>query len=378
MSLSNKRMELLGSAPVPRALIAMGLPTMTGMLVNALYNLVDACFAGRLGERQMGAIAVVYPLGQVVVGLGLLFGNGAASCISRLLGRGDWKSANRTASTAIYGSLLAGAALNIALDPLFILVLDMGIAGAAVATAISQAASTLIYLRHILRGSAFRFRIRDCSFARATLAEILKIGVPTLAFQLLTSLSISMTNHAAGTYGDAAIAGMGVATRLLSMVSLSVFGFIKGFQPIAGYSYGAQNYARLREAIRTSILWSTLFCAALGLCLALFSETIAGLFAREGGEMLRIGTAALRAGGAGIALFGFYTVYSSLFLALGMGGRGFLLGACRQGICFVPAILILPAIWGLNGVICAQLVADVLSAIVAACMAAALHRSLPK
>ena len=84
----NKKMELLGNAPIPKVLLAMGLPTMIGMMINALYNLVDAYFVGGLGTSQMGAISVAFPLGQVVVGLGLLFGNGGASYISRLLGRG--------------------------------------------------------------------------------------------------------------------------------------------------------------------------------------------------------------------------------------------------------------------------------------------------
>lgn len=95
MNNQSKKMELLGSASIPKALLSMGIPTMIGMLVNAFYNLVDAYFVGGLGESQMGAISVVYPLGQVVVGLGLLFGNGAASYISRLLGRGDKENANK-------------------------------------------------------------------------------------------------------------------------------------------------------------------------------------------------------------------------------------------------------------------------------------------
>ena len=96
MKENEKKMELLGNAPVPRALLALGLPTMVGMMINALYNLVDAYFVGGLGTSQMGAITVAFPLGQVVVGLGLLFGNGAASCLSRLLGQGGpGKMANR-------------------------------------------------------------------------------------------------------------------------------------------------------------------------------------------------------------------------------------------------------------------------------------------
>ena len=445
MNNQSKKMELLGSASIPKALLSMGIPTMIGMLVNAFYNLVDAYFVGGLGESQMGAISVVYPLGQVVVGLGLLFGNGAASYISRLLGRGDKENANKVASTALYSSvsvgaviiiismvflhpilkllgatdsilpfaatyasiyivscifnvfnvtmnnlvtsegaakttmcaLLTGAVLNIALDPLFIYVFDLGVAGAAIATAISQVVSTCVYQIYILRKkSVFHFRVKDCTYTKETMSEIFKIGIPTLVFQILTSVSISLINNAAGDYVDSAIAGMGVVTRLISMGSLSVFGFIKGFQPIAGYSYGAKKFDRLREAIKTSILWSTVFCVIFGVILALFPAAIVSRFTKGDAEMIRIGAASLRANGISIMLFGFYTVYSSLFLALGKGREGFILGACRQGICFIPVILLLPIVWGLNGIMYAQPIADVLSAIITVFMAIPLHKKL--
>ncbi|NBI71906.1 MATE family efflux transporter [Clostridiaceae bacterium] len=445
MNSQSKKMELLGSTSIPKALLAMGIPTMIGMLVNAFYNLVDAYFVGGLGESQMGAISVVYPLGQVVVGLGLLFGNGAASYISRLLGRGDKETADKVASTALYSSvsvgaviiiismvflhpilkllgatdsilpyaatyasiyivscifnvfnvtmnnivtsegaakttmcaLLTGAVLNIALDPLFIYVFDLGVAGAAIASAISQVVSTCVYLTYIFRKkSVFHFRVKDCTYTKETMSEIFKIGIPTLVFQILTSVSISLINNAAGDYGDSAIAGMGVVTRLISMGSLSVFGFIKGFQPIAGYSYGAKKFDRLREAIKTSILWSTAFCVIFGLVLALFPAAIVSMFTKGDTEMIRIGAASLRANGISIMLFGFYTVYSSLFLALGKGREGFILGACRQGICFIPVILLLPMLWGLNGILYAQPIADMLSAIITVFMALPLHKKL--
>lgn len=208
------------------------------------------------------------------------------------------------------------------------------------------------------------------------LSEIFKIGVPTLVFQLLTSLSISLINNAAGNYSDAAIAGMGVVTRLISMGSLTVFGFIKGFQPIAGYSYGAKKFDRLRKAIKISILWSTVFCVVAGLIFTLFSQSIVSQFTTGNEEMIRTGASSLRANGITFMLFGFYTVYSSLFLALGKGKEGFILGACRQGICFIPIILILPLIWGLNGILYAQPIADVLSVIVTVFMAVPLHKNL--
>lgn len=428
----NNKMELLGNAPIPKALMALGIPIMIGMLINALYNLVDAYFVGGLGESQMGAISIVFPLGQVVVGLGLMFGNGAASYLSRLLGRGDKDTANKVASTALYSSvlvgaiiiilatiflkpiltllgatdtimpyaltyariyvvscifnvfnvtmnnivtsegaakttmcaLLLGAILNIGLDPIFIYVLEMGVAGAAIATAISQLVSTLVYLNYVLRKkSAFTFSVREFAPTKQMMAEILKIGVPTLTFQLLTSLSIALINRAANGYGDAVIAGMGAVTRVTSMGTLVVFGFLKGFQPIAGFSYGAKKFDRLQEAIKTSILWSTIFCVIVGLLMAVFSTQIISQFTDGNAEMISVGQKSLIANGFSFMLFGFYTVYSSLFLALGKGTAGFILGACRQGICFVPVILILPVLWGLNGILYAQPIADVISAV---------------
>lgn len=439
----NRKTELLGNAPIPKALLAMGLPTMIGMMINALYNLVDAFFVGGLGTSQMGAISVAFPLGQVVVGLGLLFGNGAASYISRLLGRGDKDTADQVASTALYSSILAGAlmilltlifltpilrllgatqsilpyalayggiyvtfsifnvfnvtmnnivtsegaakttmcallsgaVLNMVLDPVFIYGLDLGVAGAAIATALSQVISSLVYLAYILcKKSMFTFRPSQCRYSPQIMSEILKIGVPTLVFQLLTGLSITLINMQAKEYGDSVIAGMGAVTRIISMGSLMVFGFLKGFQPIAGYSYGAKKYDRLRQAIRTSILWSTIFCTVYGLAMAVFPTAVISQFTKGDMEMIQAGQKALRANGLSFLLFGYYTVYSSLFLALGKAREGFILGACRQGICFVPIILALPALWGINGILYAQPAADIISAIVAVTMSVRLHR----
>lgn len=445
MNGSDNKMELLGSAPIPKALMALGVPIMIGMMINALYNLIDAYFVGGLGESPMGAISIVFPLGQVVVGLGLMFGNGAASYLSRLLGQGNRDSANRATSTALYSSLisggiliifaaiffkpllvllgatetimpyafiygriyviscifnvcnvtmnnivssegaakttmcalLSGAVLNIGLDPVFIYVLDLGVAGAAIATAISQAVSTLVYLIYIFRKkSVFTFSIHAFHPSRQIYMEILKIGVPTLTFQILTSLSIALINRAANGYGDAVIAGMGAVTRITSMGTLVVFGFLKGFQPIAGFSYGAKKFDRLREAVKTSVLWSTIFCVTAGLLMTLFSTQIISKFANGNSEMILAGQKSLFANGLSFFLFGFYTVYSSLFLALGKGTKGFILGACRQGICFVPVILLLPKFCGINGILYAQPIADILSAVITIFMAVQLHREL--
>lgn len=447
MNQRNKKIELLRNAPIPKALLALGLPTMIGMMVNALYNLVDAYFVAGLGTAQNGAITVAFPLGQIIVGLGLLFGSGGASYISRLLGNNEKKQANKAASTSLYSSvivggimiiltiiflnpilkllgatqsilpyaitytsiyiissifnifnvtmnnivtsegaakttmiaLLAGAALNIILDPIFIYTLDLGIAGAAIATAISQVISTLVYLVYIFsKKSNFSFRFKECCFSKEIMSEIFKIGIPTLIFQLLTSLSIALISGIAkkNGYGDSIIAGMGDVTRIVSMGSLIVFGFIKGFQPIAGFNYGAKNYKRLREAIKTTALWSTIFCVIFGLILVIFSKPIISQFTKDDLQLINIGQKALFANGISFFFFGFYTVYSSLFLALGKAKEGLILGTCRQGICFIPVILFLTLAWGMNGIIYAQPIADIISVIITIFMAIALHKKL--
>ena len=230
---------------------------------------------------------------------------------------------------------------------------------------------------YILRKkSVFTFHIRECRFSGDILSEILKIGVPTLLFQLLTSISIAMINDAAKEYGGSALAAMGPVTKILSMGTLIVYGFLKGFQPIAGYSYGAKKYERLLEAIRTAALWSTIFCIIFGLAAAIFSGPIMTQFTSGDAQMIQTGQRALQINGLSFMLFGVYTVYSFLFLVMGKAREGCLLGACRQGICFLPAILLLPRILGLNGVILAQPVADVLSFVITIIMAVRLHREL--
>lgn len=445
MNEPNKKIQLLGSVPIPKALIALGLPTMTGMLINALYNLADTYFVGGLGTDQMGAVTLAFPLGQIIVGLGLLFGNGAAAYLSRLLGKGDKETGNRVASTALYSSvsigalaiiislfflkpilkqlgaiesvmpyaltyttiyiafsiftvfnvtmnnivssegaartamyaLLCGAVLNVILDPILIYVCDLGVAGAAVATALSQVLSTIIYLIYIFRKkSIFTFRIHEYHPSDGVMKEILKVGIPTMLFQILTSFSIAMINHTATEYGKSALAAMGPVTKIMTVGTLIVYGFLKGFQPIAGFSYGAGKYDRLHEAIRIAILWSTAFCVIYGLIAIIFSRNIIALFTKSDLEMIHIGSKALRANGLSFMFFGFYTVYSFLFLVMGKAKEGAFLGACRQGICFLPCILILPALLNLDGILIAQPVADVLAAIITVFMARHLQNEL--
>lgn len=430
MNQSNSRIKIMKEMPVSRALLKLGIPTMAGMLVGALYNVVDTYFVSGLGTSEVAAVSIVFPISQVIIGLAMTFGSGAASYISRLLGMRAEENASITASTALFTSLVVGLAaivvslicinpllrglgatdtifplartysfifitgsifnifnvtmnnlvtaegatkltmaamliggiLNCILDPVFIYPLKFGVAGAAIATVISQAVTSTLYLWFIFSKKGL-LRI-SCKFFRpdtVMYGEIFKVGIPTLVFQILSSTAIGLTNTAASSYGDSAVAGMGVVTRILTLGSYVVFGYMKGFQPFAGYNYGARQYDRLKSAIRVSLIWSTGFCVITGLLLNLLAPNILSAFSQNDPVMIEIGSRALRINGAVFAFFGFQMIYSSTFLALGRGRDGGLLSISRQGIFFIPAILLLPALFGLTGVIYAQPTADILA-----------------
>ncbi|MGL6200479.1 MAG: MATE family efflux transporter [Lachnospiraceae bacterium] len=430
MNQSNSRIKIMRETPILQALLKLAIPTMVGMLVSALYNVVDTYFVSGLGTSEVGAVSIVFPISQIITGLAMTFGSGAASYISRLLGKGEEKSANTTASTALFTSLaigviaiavsliflnpilqrlgatdtilpharsyaiifiggsifnifnvtmnnlvtsegatkltmsamLIGGILNCILDPIFIYPLNFGVAGAAIATVISQAVTSIMYLWFILKKKGvLRISLKFFKPNKVMYGEIFKVGIPTLVFQILSSTAIGLTNTAASNYGDSAVAAMGVVTRILTLGSYVIFGYMKGFQPLAGYNYGAKQYDRLKSAIRTSLIWSTCFCIIAGLLLICLAPNLISVFSQNDSAMIEIGSNALQANGATFALFGLQMVYSSTFLALGRGIEGSVLSISRQGIFFIPAILLLPTLLGLDGVLYAQPIADVLT-----------------
>ena len=430
---------------IPKVLLKLGVPTLIGMMVSAFYSVVDAYFVGWLGTSQMGAVSIVFPIVQIIVGLGMTFGSGAASYISRLLGAGKPEEANRTASTALFSSLfvgivaiiismcfldhilvglgatdsilpyareyaviyvtgailnifnitmnniitaegrskmtmiamLIGCGLNVILDPIFIIPLGFGVRGAAIATVISQAATTCLYLWFILSKNGYlRFSPRLFAFNGKIYGEVFKVGIPIFVYQLLSSASMGMSNIAASTYGDSAVAAVGVVTRLMTLGTYVVFGFMKGFQPVAGYNYGARHYGRVKEATKVSLVWATIFCTIAALLLVAIPEQILSLFSANDTAFIGIGARALRANGLIFPLFGFQMVYMSLFLAMGRGREGGILSISRQGLFFIPAILILPHLFGLDGIIWAQPVSDFLTVILTAALAVGVNKKL--
>ena len=263
---------------------------------------------------------------------------------------------------AIYGmvGITTGGILNMALDPIFIFVLGLGTAGAAIATAISQCVSFLILLvMSNTRPDALSIHPHHFRPSLATYGRILYNGFPSLGRQGIASVSTILLNTAAGVYGDAAIAAMSIVSRFIMFINSSVIGFGQGFQPVCGFSYGAGRYSRVREAFWFCVKVATMILLVLAGISMLFSQQIITVFRRDDAEVIRIGTLALRLQLATMPLWGFIVMGNMFTQSIGYGVRATLLSIARQGIFLIPALLILPRAFGLIGIQCAQPLSDV-------------------
>ncbi len=258
-------------------------------------------------------------------------------------------------------AMLVGAFSNILLDPIFIFGFGWGISGAAFATVLSQAITSLLLFRYFfLKSSYLHIRRKYIQWNGAILWEIVKIGFPAFIRQFLASFTIALLNLAASFYGDPAVASIGITLRILSMGMFPLFGFAQGFQPIASFNYGAKRFDRLLESVRISYSWSTIFCIIFALVCLIFSKSIIGLFSVDP-EVIRIGRLAIFAVSILFPFFGYQVLTTVLFQAMGDGIPAAVLSLARQGIFLIPSILLLPRYFGLNGVIFSQTVADFLT-----------------
>ena len=254
--------------------------------------------------------------------------------------------------------IASGAVLNIALDPLFIFVFDMGVSGAALATIISQFVGFVLLLKSTTQGGNLRIRLRNVTFSKYYYSQIINGGMPSLCRQGLGSVATICLNLMAGPYGDAAIAAMSVVGRVMNLAASVVTGFGQGFQPVAGFNYGAKKYGRVHEATRFTILVGTVVMAVFSLVIFIFSPQILMAFRKDDAVVIELGSFALRAQCLVMPFCGVTTTANMALQSTGQSGRATFLALCRQGVFFLPLILILPRFCGVLGVQLAQPLAD--------------------
>lgn len=261
--------------------------------------------------------------------------------------------------------LCTGGALNVILDPIFIFNMEMGISGAALATIISQTVSFAILLSAILMGrSILKLRIKRISRQISDYFLILKTGMPTIARQGIACFAGILLNNQVKPYGDAAASAIiSITNRVYMLMRNIVIGIGQGFQPVAGYNYGAKENARVKEAFRFVCIIGTLVCTVSALLVAIFADNIVCWF-RNDPEVIRIGVRSLLYCCAVTPLMAYSTYVNQMFQGLGFAKEATLLAMCRQGIFYLPLILLLPMCIKLVGIQLAQPIADVLTFIV--------------
>lgn len=442
--MNESRIKILKEENIDKALFKLGIPMVISLLVAALYNVVDTYFVSGLGKEAVAAVSVAFPIQLIFLGVGLTFGAGAGSYISRLLGGNNRKEASVVSTVALFSSailgvviaialfgyiddvlkfmgatssimelsksytgifivggilgainvtlgnlavaqgaakislkaMIVGSVSNMILDPIFIFGLNLGVKGAAIATLIARVITSMMYIIYFVGDkNLIEIKISNFKPAIAIYQEIIKIGISMLILQLLQTISISKISYAASFYGEEAIAAMGIVLRIVTLGTNVVFGYMKGLQPLAGFNYGAKNHERVKDAIKASVKWTNVFCIVWTLVIYIFAPSILSIFGTDE-NVLMIATPALRAGVIMFVTFGFQFTYSTLYLSMGKALGGVFLNSLRQGIVFIPIILLLPKCIGLDGVIYAQAISDLLTTIITIPFAIGVHKSL--
>jgi putative MATE family efflux protein len=445
--MNSSTLDLMGNAPVSKAIIKLALPTMLGMIAQSVYNMTDVFFIGLTGDPDLVAgVALAMPLFFLTQGLGGIFAIGSASYISRKLGEGDFAEARRTNAVSFYltialglavaaicilfkepilllagtsadtyaptdsyftivavfavvmiqnvslqgqcrsegattratTGMVLGIAVNIAADPLFIFTFDMGIEGAAWATVVGAAISDLYFIAFFRsKKSMLTLSLAELKPNRRMLAEILKIGVPSAASNIVMSFSAILSNNFAAAYGDHVVAAVGVTMRVCSMAFMLLMGLALGFQPFAGYNYGAGNIKRLTKGLKVTLIYGIIVSVAFTVLFLIFSRQIIVLFIDDAAT-IDAGEKIMRAFVIGMPAIGVQVTLMTTFQALGKPVRAAIVTMGRQCLFFIPLLIILNDRFGFDGYVFAQPLSDIITTGIALALAVTMIRSFGK
>ncbi len=268
--------------------------------------------------------------------------------------------------------------LNCALDPILIFALDMGVAGAAIATMLSNVLACCYYFVFIRRNatnSVINFHFKKTEVNWAMIKDIFMVGLPAALNSLINSASRMVLNNLIAGYGDDAVAAMGIVRKLDEVPMHIAAGFTQGVMPLIGYNYAAKNFDRMEHARKYSLKLSIILTSSIGVLLFAFAPLLIGLFISDasvishGAQFLRIHVFCLPFLAANFAI-------RSMFQAMGKGPRALIVSICRQGVIYVPLMYLMNVIVGVHGVVAAQIAADGLSLIVAYALRAGVKKEI--
>ena len=347
------------------AATGLALAFILGILTAALVNIFAEPLAYFLGALDTTVSDAATYLGIIAIGAPFMMGQFVLNNQLRYQG---------SAMYAMVG-LMCGAVLNIGLDPLLIFVFDMGVAGAATATVCGQIISFVVLLIGSTRGANIRLKPANVRLNGFYLLNIINGGMPALFRQGLAAVATVLLNRACRVYGDAAIAGMSVTTRVMMFVSSAMIGFGQGYQPLCAFNYGAGKKDRVREGYFFCVKWGTVFLIAMAVFCLIFAPQIIGFF-RDDPAVIEVGKTALRWQAVALPGLASIVITNMMLQAIGKGVKASITSSSRSGLFFIPLILVLPRLFGLFGVEITQAAADALSIAVAIPLAASELRKM--
>lgn len=373
MGAGNILSRQLGAKEDEAATITASTGFAFALVLSLLLSIFGIAFQKDL-MRLLGATETILPYAEAYAEY--IFLGCPVMCLSFVM-----NNYLRAEGKAMYGmiGITIGGVLNIFLDPIFIFTLGFGTAGAAMATALSQLISFCILLSFFLRGkSSVRISLMKVSKDIKLYLKIVLIGLPTLMRQGLASIASVALNVAAAAFGDAAVAAMSITGRIMMFAFSAMLGFGQGFQPVSSFNYGAKRFDRVRLATKyTAFVGTILMLCVSALCIIL-APAIMKAFRKDDLEVIAIGVYALRAQALLLPLTGIVTATNMGLQSTGNAVPATVLAMARQGIFFIPLILILPGFAGLKGVALSQPISDGLTFIIALFFFASFLRMLKK
>lgn len=266
------------------------------------------------------------------------------------------------------GTMLIGAILNTILDPIFIFVFNMGIKGAAIATIISQGASSIWVLSYFLKKKGIlKLKRENLKLKKYIVKEIISIGLAPFSMQIAASMVTVLLNNNLQRYGgDIATSSMAVINSINMLILMPIFGINQGAQPIIGYNYGAEKYDRVKETLK----WATLFATIIVTIGFVFTQAIPGklvsLFGKNEKELIKVASRAMRINLSMLPIIGFQIISANYFQATGKPKQAMFLSLSRQVLVLIPTLIILPKIFQLTGVWLSGPVSDIIASIITA------------
>lgn len=311
--------------------------------------------------KLLGASEQILPYAKDFVQIILI------GCIFQFVGLGmnNFIRAEGNPKTAM-NTMLVGALINTILNPIFIFVFHWGMKGSALATVISQAITAVWVLLYFARGkSLLKIKMKSLILKPDYIKHILILGTAPFTMQLAAGVLNLILNRGLVAYGgDVAISGMGIVNSITTLIIMPIFGINQGAQPIIGYNYGAKKYDRVKEAYKLSVIFATLIVVIGWIVTRVFPEQLVTMFNSDDKELITFGTFAIKRFLMFLPIIGFQIVSSNYFQAVGKPMQSMLLGLSRQVLILIPALLILPQFFGLNGIISAGPLSDFLSSLI--------------